>query len=102
VLTASDAASNDYLGRSVSTNGKAIAAGAPQDWIGSNREQGAVYVFDKPAGGWTNMTESAKIVSAGGTSADLFGFSVGISGGTPVGGAPFINSDTGAAYIFGQ
>jgi len=101
-LTASDPQSTEYLGRSVGTNGTAIVAGAPQDTIGSNREQGAVYVFDKPAGGWTNMTQSAKLVSGCGTSADLFGFSVGISGGTIVGGAPFINSGTGAAYIFGQ
>jgi hypothetical protein len=101
-LTASDGEANDFLGDSVGTNGTAIVAGAPQAAIGSNREQGAVYVFDKPAGGWTNTTQSTKLVSGGGTSADLFGFSVGISGGTIVGGAPFINSSTGAAYIFGQ
>jgi hypothetical protein len=101
-LTASDGKGNDYVGESVSTNGTAIVAGAPQATVGSNREQGAVYVFNKPASGWTNMTESAKITSFAGTPANLFGFSVGISGGTMVVGAPFINSETGAAYIFGQ
>jgi FG-GAP repeat len=101
-LTASNGTGNANLGVGVGINASVIVAGAPGTTVGSNLEQGAVYVFNKPASGWKNMTESAELISAGGTPANLFGFSLGISGGTIVGGAPFINSGTGAAYVFGQ
>jgi hypothetical protein len=101
-LTASNGNGNANLGVGVGMNSSVIVAGAPRTTVGSNPQQGAVYVFNKPASGWKNMTESAELISAGGTPANLFGFSVGFSGGTIVGGAPFINSGTGAAYIFGQ
>ncbi|HWY20939.1 MAG TPA: hypothetical protein VNX26_06930 [Candidatus Acidoferrum sp.] len=101
-LTASNGTGNANLGVGVGINASVIVGGAPGTTVGSNLEQGAVYVFNQPASGWKNMTESAELMSAGGTPANLFGFSVGLSGGTIVGGAPFINSGTGAAYIFGQ
>jgi FG-GAP repeat len=44
-LTASDGMAQDNLGFSVSTSPLAIVAGAPNAAIGSNREQGAVYLF---------------------------------------------------------
>jgi hypothetical protein len=100
-LTASNGSANASLGLSVGINNAAIVAGAPEANVGSNREQGAVYVFNKPSGGWGNMTESSELTLTGGTSASLFGFSLGLSGGTLVGGAPFTTTG-GAAYIFGQ
>jgi hypothetical protein len=101
-LTASTGTGNANLGEGVGINASVIVAGAPGTTVGSNLKQGAVYVFNKPASGWKNATESAELLLAGATPADLFGFSVGLSGGTLVGAAPFINSTTGAAYIFGQ
>jgi hypothetical protein len=101
-LTASNGNKNASLGVFVGINSAVIVAGAPAATVGSNPQQGAVYVFNKPASGWKNATESAELTLSGGTALSLFGFSVGLSGGTVVGGAPFINSGTGAAYIFGQ
>jgi hypothetical protein len=100
-LTASNGNVNASLGVGVGINSAAIVAGAPRANVGSNREQGAVYVFNKPAGGWRNMTESSELTLSGGTSASLFGDSLSLSGGTLVGGAPFTASG-GAAYLFGQ
>jgi len=101
-LTASDGAANDGLGAGVGINGTVIIAGAPRATVNSKREAGAVYVFNKPASGWTNMTETSKVARAGGMNGDEFGFSAGISGGTIVGVAPFANQGAGASYIFGQ
>jgi hypothetical protein len=100
-LTAGNYSKNANLGASVASDGTRIIAGAPYAPVGSKPEQGAAYVFDEPSGGWASMTESAEIVSGYGQPTALFGFSVGISGGTAVTGAPFINQEIGAAYIFG-
>ena len=100
-LTASNGNVNASLGVGAGINSAAIVAGAPRANVGSNREQGAVYVFNKPAGGWRNMTESSELTLSGGTSASLFGDSLSLSGGTLVGGAPFTASG-GAADLFGQ
>lgn len=100
-LTASNGNKNANLGWGVGINNAVIMAGAPHTNVGSNLEQGAVYVFNKPAGGWKNMTESAEITTSSGTSGSSFGSSVGLSGGTVVVGAPFTTTG-GTAYIFGQ
>ncbi|MBN1890621.1 MAG: cadherin-like domain-containing protein [Thermoflexales bacterium] len=44
-VVASDGAANDLFGRSVSISGGTIVAGAYQDRIGSNQQQGSAYVF---------------------------------------------------------
>lgn len=99
-LTASDGGSNDYVGYSVaiSADGKTIVAGAPNahDYIG------AAYVFVKPAGGWTNMTETAELTSSDKIYGTM-GNSVAISGDTIVVGSPDESTATnldGAAYVF--
>jgi hypothetical protein len=79
-LRASDGAALDYLGYSVAVSGNTVVVGAPIATIGSNIVQGAVYVFVKPAGGWANMTETAKLTASDGTPVSLFGLSVAISG----------------------
>jgi len=103
-LTASDGSTGDDLAWSVSVNGNTIAVGAPNASIGSNSAQGAVYVFVKPAGGWTNMTQTAKLTASDGASGDQLGWSVSISGHTVVAGAPNAivggNQHQGAAYVF--
>jgi trimeric autotransporter adhesin len=74
-LTASDGADFDLLGMavSISSDGTTIAAAADQ----ANHWQGAVYVFVKPAGGWTNATQTAKLTRSTG---QFLGNSVAISG----------------------
>ncbi len=59
---------------------------------------GAVYVYLKPADGWQNMVQVAKLTPSDGYPGDLFGaLSVAISGGTIVVGATM-----GKAYVFVQ
>lgn len=95
-LTASDGASNDYLGYSVSISGdNTVIAGAPN----AHNYQGAAYVFVKPAGGWINATQTAELTAS--DTGDAFGSSVAISGNTVVAGATDGNSFLpGAAYAF--
>lgn len=95
-LTASDAAGNDALGYSVAVSGNTIAVGAPYETIGTNEHQGAVYVFTKPASGWSNMTQTAKLTVSDEALSGELGYSVAFSGNTIVAGAPGAN----AAYVF--
>jgi FG-GAP repeat len=104
-LTASDGVSGDFLGWSVSINGKTVVAGAPLASVGSNSGQGAAYLFVEPKGGWINMHENTKLIVSNGATGDNFGQSVGVSGQTVAGGAPYASVSffqQGAAYVFGQ
>jgi hypothetical protein len=97
-LTASDAAINDGLGGSVSISGDTIVAGAAGDGL-----SGSAYVFVKPPGGWSDMTETAKLTPSDGASSAEFGISVGISGDTIVVGARGDDDNgtsSGSAYVF--
>jgi uncharacterized protein (DUF2345 family) len=103
-LTASDGATGDIFGSSVSISGNTAVVGSPN----SNDFRGAAYVFEKPATGWTKMTQTAKLTASTGAHAKL-GSSVSISGDTIVVGAPSqpvfhgLTSDDnfrGAAYVF--
>jgi len=99
-LTASNGAGANQLGYSVSINGNVIVAGAPD----SNLGPGSAYVFVKPNGGWTNMTQTAELTASDGEAHDGFGSSVAISGTTIVVGSPYAtigsNPEQGAAYVF--
>jgi FG-GAP repeat len=102
-LTSSDDGGSDHFGISVAVNENTIAVGAFAATIGSNPAQGAVYVFVKPATGWANMTQTAKLRASDGKSNDLLGNSVAISGSTVVAGEYYDrNPDPyfGAAYVF--
>jgi hypothetical protein len=112
-LTASDGAE---LGNSVavSSDGSTVVAGAQEKTVGSNRAQGAVYVFGKPSSGWTNGTQTARLTASDGGVGNELGWSVGISadGSTIVAGAPGVGDvgdptfvpppmiTPGAAYVF--
>ena len=98
LLTASDAAANDRLGRSVAIGGNVLVAGADNKLNGT----GEVYVFVEPPGGWTGMTETAQLTAALPVPSSFLGTSVAISGDTVVAGAPLGSRSrpTGRAYIF--
>ncbi len=105
VLTASDATSGSLFGSFVACDGNTVVVGAPHATVGSNSFQGEAYVFAKPAGGWTNMTETARLTSADGAGDDFFGYSVAISGNTVVIGAPQASglvAFQGKAYVYVQ
>ena len=102
-LTASDAASGDQFGGSVSLSGTTAVAGA----MGKSRSQGAVYVFTSSGTTWT---QQAKLTASDGVSGDLFGYSIAVSGNTLLAGAPVKNCQfncgtpsaggLGGAYVF--
>lgn len=103
-LTAS-AASSRLLGyTSVAIAGDTIVAGSPFDSVGSKASQGSAYVFQKPAGGWTTGTQTARLMLSGGSTRDWFGYSVAAVGDTVVVGASgkdVANENQGSVYVFG-
>ncbi len=98
-LTASDGASGDDFGCSVSTssNGNSLVVGACGDDIGANPSQGSAYVYKWSGSAWTET----KLVAADGAASDYYGESVAISsdGSTVVVGANQ-NANNGAAYVY--
>ena len=94
-MTASDAVHLDFVGVSVAISGNTVAVG-----MASTSLPGAVYVFQKPATGWANMTQTAKLTASDGAVNDYLGYTVAISGDTIVAGAPNAHGYQGAAYVF--
>ena len=56
-LTPSERSTTDYFGTSASISGNTVVISA----FGVDDFQGAAYVYVEPSGGWTNMTETAKL-----------------------------------------
>lgn len=94
-LTPSDGSDGDYFGLSVSISGKSVLVGAPEYGV----QAGLGYIFVEPAGGWSDMTQTAELTPSDGQTYDEFGFSASIDGNTAVIGAPYHLSG-GAAYVF--
>ena len=103
-LTASDATAGDEFGWAVAASGDTVVAGAPGLTVASNTLPGAAYVFAEPASGWANATQTAKLTASDGAAGDELGYTVGISDGAVVAGAPNAtvggNAHQGAAYAF--
>ena len=103
-LTASDGAEGDQFGYSVAISGDNVVVGAPFDDVNTIQNQGSACVFVKPASGWVDMTQTAKLTASDGAAEDYFGASVAISGDTVVVGAEYTDidaiEDLGAAYVF--
>jgi len=98
-LTASGGIHNSQLGYSISSSGSTIAVGARSAQIAANAQQGAVYLFSRPAGGWATATETAKLTASDGAKDDQLGYSVSMDGDTVAAGAPGTHS-RGALYVF--
>jgi hypothetical protein len=64
---------NDVFGNSVAMDGDTIVVGDVTANVGQNSEEGAAYVFVKPASGWHNMTQTAKLTASDGEESDGFG-----------------------------
>jgi uncharacterized protein (TIGR03437 family) len=94
---ASDGASNDNFGSSVSVSGDTAMIGAR----GKNGGAGVAYVFVRSGGVWSQRQE---LTVSDGVRGDNFGWSVSVSGDAAVIGAYWkaVNSNTaqGAAYVF--
>jgi hypothetical protein len=88
-LTTSDGAANDRLGdtcHSLSVKEDVIAVGASQDDNAGGADAGAVYVFTRSSGVWS---EQQKLLASDGFTNDYFGRSVKLHGDTIVAGAHF-------------
>ena len=102
-LTASDAATYDYFGRSVAIDGDTVVVGAHRD-DDAAPGAGSAYVFTEPAGGWVSASGNIKLTAAAG--GGWFGWSVAIDGDTVVVGAPYDDDggwhswNSGSAYVF--
>jgi FG-GAP repeat len=97
-LTAPDGARFDGFGQAVAISGSTVVVGAPEH----NTGIGAVYVFARSAGTWS---QQAELVGSDSTFGAYFGSSVAISGSTAVVGAVDIGGNgtpagPGAAYVF--
>jgi len=88
-LTPSDGGGD--FGRAVAMSGNTIVVGA--------YGRGEAYVFVKPAGGWTSMTETARLYPSTLPQGAYFGTSVAIAGSTIAVAASGSNSE-GAGYVF--
>ena len=109
-LTADDGAANDEFGISVAIDGSTIVVGAHQnDADTNNNDEGAAYVFAKPASGWADWSNldtngkaglTTKLTAFGAAAGDEFGISVAVDGDTILVGAHQNDSNKGAAYIF--
>ena len=99
-LTASDGDDFDEFGKSVAVDGDTAVAGAP-----NNDGYGSAYVFIRPAAGWDDATQTAKL-TPGATDdgaaglAGTFGAAVAVDGGTVVVGASAYSGSQGRAYVF--
>ena len=100
-LLNSNPANGDALGYASAISGNTIVVGAPGAYV-NTVECGAAFVFVKPASGWANMTESAKLIPSDCADGDEFGSSVAISGNNVAVGAPDHPSSTrvGKGYFF--
>jgi hypothetical protein len=91
-----------YFGAAIaiSSDGNTVAVGRGSPGYASG--PGVVYVYTKPASGWANMTQVAKLTASEGDNFDYLGESVAISadGNTIIAGAPITHQGQGAAYVF--
>jgi hypothetical protein len=106
-LTGSDSVAGDDFGNSVaiSRDASVVVVSAASAMIGGNEDQGAIYVFERPAGGWASSNELTKLTVSDGMANDFFGAGVAVSdnGSTIVAGLIGESDGAyfhGAAYVF--
>jgi hypothetical protein len=97
-LAASDGSLYDRFGWSAAMYRDTVVIGA----YGTNGGSGSAYVFVKPAGGWSNATQTAELTGTDAGPYYFFGWSVAISGNTICVGATQqdLSTATGKAYVY--
>ncbi|MBN1868947.1 FG-GAP repeat protein [Candidatus Sumerlaeota bacterium] len=99
-LKASDAASQDEMGKSVAISGDTIVAGSPNDDTTAGNNAGSAYIFTRSGGVWT---QQAKLLPSDEVFYQSFGNAVDIDGDTVVIGRAMDGDggvNAGAAYVF--
>lgn len=100
-VLATDGASQDQLGESVSVDGDYAIVGANKKNPGG-QNVGAAYILFRNGGAWTQL---AKLSAPDAQPGDNFGAAVSVSGGIAAVGAPFDDEDfgnQGSVYLFYQ
>jgi len=92
---ASDAIAGTNFGQRLDISGDYAIVAAP----GTEQTRGAVYFFDQPAEGWSNTTETVKLIGDDVETGDYFACDVAISGVYAVVGSHHDNGK-GSAYLF--
>jgi hypothetical protein len=104
LLTASDGGPNDFHGVHVASDGDVIVVGSSLVDGAAGADQGAVYVYVRPAGGWRGgLVEVAKLLPSDPVAGQGFDSRVAIDGDTIVVGAPgpaVVSPRAGAVYVF--
>ncbi len=101
-LIASDAYTSDEFGGSVAVAGDVVVVGAEHENTGGS-QAGAVYVFERNAGGINGWGEEKKLMPSDAQAGNYFGNSVAVAGDVIVVGAPYEDGSgysAGAVYIF--
>ncbi len=102
-LTASDAGIEDRFGNNLAINNDTIFVGVSGD-DDKGDGSGSVYVYQKPASGWsTSSLFTAKLIASDGAAGDGFGRAIAVSGNIIVIGAMGDDDkggNAGAAYIY--
>lgn len=96
ILTSADRSEWEFFGTSVAIEGDVVVVGAP----GTSSLTGSAYVYEKPVGGWHDMTETAEMTASDHAEGDGLGISVAINRNTLVAGAYGDDSYVGSAYVF--
>jgi len=94
-LTATDGSFGDGFGRAVAINRDIAIIGAPVA-DGNEPETGAVYIFTRNGGIWT---ESEKLLDTTSVSGNYFGYDVAFDGVSKLIGEPLADGGLGAAYF---
>jgi hypothetical protein len=91
-----------YFGQDVAAEGGVVAVGAPYVLVPGVRRRGAVYVYERPSGGWIEEpAESAILVtSLSFPQSGQFGAAIDMSGDVIVVGEPYVirNQEGNRAY----
>lgn len=107
-LLASDGASGDQFGQSVTASGGVVVSGAINAENGGVKQAGKAYVFVEPTGGWSGVqSESAQLIPSVPITQSIFGAAAAIDGTTVVVTEPSYDPSvssgfTERGYIFEQ
>jgi hypothetical protein len=115
-IVASERGATDYFGNSVAISGDYVVVGSfseneDADNANTMDNAGSAYIFKKDQGGADNWGQVKKIVASDRTVADIFGYSVAISGDNMIISAPGEKHDadgantlsgSGSAYVFSK
>lgn len=95
-----DSASGDLFGTAVAVSDDLILVGASRGKSFGPGRPGSAYLFQNTGNKKSSWTEIAMLSASKNEIYNFFGWSVGLSGDRATVGAPNVNDEAGAAYVF--